>query len=152
MLLKSTGPFEAYHNFRPIPWVYLLFKGEGEVVYGPVDASFLMRIPDFLALMGFFNPVLAQEPNAPSSESLQGLVNLMENPEKREAFVKDLKNLIETKKTLESKEGNQTAGKTEQNGKKQLVVVRLPSSSLKTSPRISKAVSRRASMLPSGYP
>ncbi len=82
-------------------------------------AGFLM----FLVLTGFFNPALAQEPNAPSSESLQGLVDLMENPEKREAFVKDLKNLIETKKTLEQKEGKEAAG-TARKAEKQLVIVR----------------------------
>ena len=82
-------------------------------------AGFLM----FLVFMGFSFPTRAQEPNVPSAQTLEGLVDLMENPEKREAFVKDLKNLIETKKAVESKDGKQTAG-TDQKDKEQLVIVR----------------------------
>ena len=76
----------------------------------------------FLVLMGFFHPARAQEPNAPSTESLQGLVNLMENPEKREAFVKDLKNLIETKKKLEQESGKKDAENLRKEGRPLAVV------------------------------
>ena len=47
----------------------------------------------------------------------------MENQEKREAFLKDLKALIETKKKLEQKDEKQTAT-TAQQDKKQLAIVR----------------------------
>ena len=104
-----------------------------------------------LVLMGFSYPGRAQETKAPSSQSLQGLVDLMENPEKREAFLKDLKTLIETKKTLEKKNGKETAG-TEQSGKKQLAIVRFAFEQFENLSGISKAVLRQPSILPIGYP
>ena len=85
----------------------------------PFFAGFLLS----LVVIRFLSPACAQEPNAPSTQSLQGLVDLMENQERREAFLKDLKALIEAKKRLEHKDEKQIAT-TEQKDGKQLAIVR----------------------------
>ncbi len=76
-----------------------------------------------LFLPGFCATIHAQDRNEPSAESLQGLVDLMEDPKKREAFLQDLKNLIETKKAIALKNGKEAAG-TSVKDEKQLIIVR----------------------------
>jgi small-conductance mechanosensitive channel len=53
----------------------------------------------------------------PSQEDLRGLVNLLENPQKREDFVTNLKNLIQMRKAAEEKKAGKKEGEpaTKQN-------------------------------------
>ena len=121
---ENHRAFETYHNFEANTMGLFAFQRVKEKSFmGRSVRRLFMGFLIALVLMGFSYPGRAQETKAPSSQSLQGLVDLMENPEKREAFLKDLKTLIETKKTLEKRNGKETAG-TEQSGKKQLAIVR----------------------------
>jgi moderate conductance mechanosensitive channel len=77
-----------------------------------------------LVLIVFFvllvTPALSQETVKGSSlNELEDLLGVIENPEKREAFVKDLKGLIKAKKTLDVK-GDGDAGEED----RQLFIVR----------------------------
>ena len=80
-------------------------------------------------LLSVFFPVLlllsafsafAAGPSSPSSEGIEDLLGIMESPTKREAFTRNLKNLLETKKAMEAKEG-----KSKTVGDEQLFIVRL---------------------------
>jgi len=63
----------------------------------------------------------AQQPVGVPASELEALLGVIENPEKREAFVKNLKELVKAKKALDSKEDREKTAREEQ---KQLVIVR----------------------------
>ena len=56
----------------------------------------------------------------PTSDDIEDLLGIMESPTKREAFTRNLKNLLETKKAIEAKEGKSKTVEDEQ-----LFIVRL---------------------------
>ncbi|MCG6880097.1 MAG: mechanosensitive ion channel family protein [Deltaproteobacteria bacterium] len=51
---------------------------------------------------------------SPSSGDIEDLLGVMESPTKREAFTRNLKNLLETKKAMEAKKGKSKTGEDEQ--------------------------------------
>ena len=71
-----------------------------------------------LFLLSAFSALAA----GPSSEDVEDLLGIMESPTKREAFTRNLKNLLETKKAIEAKKRK---GKTIE--EEQLFIVRLVS-------------------------
>ena len=72
-------------------------------------ATLLFGIPLFVSFSAFAN--------APSTDNIEDLLGIMESPTKREAFTKNLKNLLEARKAMESKKA---AGRDER-----LFIIRL---------------------------
>jgi len=81
---------------------------------------FRSLLPIFLLLF-LSGPVQAQQPQkGPSTDDLEDLLGVIESPTKREAFLKNLKGLIEAKKAMEGK-GEGAASKDG----KQLLIIRV---------------------------